>query len=75
LANRIQIKTYIISERKYHCAALQYFCGELSFGYVFDLHKCNFLVRPDAAGPVALFINLDSHVIDSLTTKCAATGI
>ena len=56
-------------------AELQYFCGELSFGYIFDLYKWNFLVTPDAVGPVALFVRSNSHVVNSFVAKYAVSGI
>ena len=56
-------------------AELQYYCGDLSFDYTYDLYKCrNFLSTTDAVGPVALFIKLNFETVESFVCKYAVLG-
>ena len=50
-------------------AELQYFCGELSFDCIYDLHRLNFLNSNVDNVPVAMLVKLNSHCIDVLSDK------
>jgi len=57
-------------------AEVQYFCGELSFEYLYDLCKWNFWSNSHVVRvqPIDLFIKLNSHLLSSLKAKYDATG-